>query len=297
MNIRKANQNDYPRMMEIWESAVKATHDFLKEEDFELFKKVIPSEFLPQVRAFVIEDNNNIQAFFGVSDDNLEMLFVDAAMRGKGFGKIAVDYIIQTLQIYKVDVNEQNQQAVAFYLKSGYEQIGRSEKDGMGKDYPLLHFVYNPQQNSKQTLKIIGILVRTTNQNNQAAEDIGALWQRFYTEKISEKISNKVNDNIYSIYTDYDNNYLGHYTTILGVAVHSLDNMPEGLTGRAFPEVRFDTWTAKGTMPDAVVKTWTEIWSRDAELNRAYNYDYELYDITKCQLGENSEVSIFLSTK
>jgi hypothetical protein len=38
-----------------------------------------------------------------------------------------------------VDVNEQNPQAVGFYLHIGCEVVGRSELDGMGKPYPLLH--------------------------------------------------------------------------------------------------------------------------------------------------------------
>ena len=32
--IRKIKVNDYPRLIEIWESAVLSTHDFLTEEDF-----------------------------------------------------------------------------------------------------------------------------------------------------------------------------------------------------------------------------------------------------------------------
>ena len=31
--IRKIKVTDYPRLIEIWESAVLSTHDFLKEED------------------------------------------------------------------------------------------------------------------------------------------------------------------------------------------------------------------------------------------------------------------------
>ncbi len=36
-------------------------------------------------------------------------------------------------------MNEQNEQAVGFYLKMGSEVEGRSEHDGFGKPYPLLH--------------------------------------------------------------------------------------------------------------------------------------------------------------
>jgi len=50
---------------------------------------------------------------------------------------------------------------------------------------------------------IIGISVRTTNQNNKSAEDIGKLWEQFYRENLSAKIPNKTSNNIYAIYTDY----------------------------------------------------------------------------------------------
>lgn len=42
-------------------------------------------------------------------------------------------------RITKVDVNEQNPQAIGFYEKMGFKPIGRSEKDGSGKPYPIIH--------------------------------------------------------------------------------------------------------------------------------------------------------------
>lgn len=89
-----------------------------------------------------MEEANAAKAFLSVSEDNLEMLFVSPTESGKGFGKAAVQFVVHTLGVTKVDVNEQNEQAVGFYLKQGYKQIARSEKDGMGKPYPLLHLLY-----------------------------------------------------------------------------------------------------------------------------------------------------------
>lgn len=43
--IRKIKVTDYPRLMEIWESAVLSTHDFLKEEDFLYYKEQLPVYF------------------------------------------------------------------------------------------------------------------------------------------------------------------------------------------------------------------------------------------------------------
>lgn len=139
MNIRKADQNDYNAIMQVWESAVKATHDFLAEEDFLFFKEKIPVDYLPAVQLFVLTEGD-IKGFIGVSGDMLEMLFIDAGSHGKGYGKTLLNYAIEHLHINKVDVNEQNTQAVGFYEKMGFKQTGRDEKDGMGKDYPVLHY-------------------------------------------------------------------------------------------------------------------------------------------------------------
>ena len=134
---------DYPRLMAIWESAVLATHHFLLRDDFDLFKSIIPTTYFPKLKIYTLTTNDQISAFFAVSENNLEMLFVDPINKGIGLGSLAINYIIHQLHIYNVDVNEQNQSAVKFYLNRGYQIIGKSERDGTGKPYPLLHLEYN----------------------------------------------------------------------------------------------------------------------------------------------------------
>lgn len=43
--IRRIEPTDYPRLLEIWESAVRSTHDFLREEDFRYYKEQVPAYF------------------------------------------------------------------------------------------------------------------------------------------------------------------------------------------------------------------------------------------------------------
>lgn len=137
--FRRANAEDYPRIMEIWESAVKATHDFLAEEDFNYFKEVIPRDYLPNLEVYLITENNDTKGFASVAEGNLEMLFIHNDARGKGFGQKLYEFMKDTTGLTKVDVNEQNPQAIGFYEKMGFKKIGRSEKDGSGKNYPLIH--------------------------------------------------------------------------------------------------------------------------------------------------------------
>lgn len=144
--------------------------------------------------------------------------------------------------------------------------------------------------------KIIGIATRTTNKDNKSQKDLEKLWGQFYAEKIVEKVSNKISNEIISIYTDYKSDYTEDYTTIIGVLVSSIDKVPNGLVGREFTSENFQKFVAKGEMPNAVVKTWIEIWKKDKELNRKYTYDFEVYG-EKSQDRENSEVEIYIAVE
>ncbi|PJJ66464.1 GNAT family N-acetyltransferase [Chryseobacterium geocarposphaerae] len=141
IQIRLATTGDYPRIMEIWESAVRATHDFLLEEDLSFFKHAIPKDYLPNLEVYLFILQNQPVAFASVSEGSLEMLFVHNDYRGKGYGKSLFQFMDETKGITKVDVNEQNYQAVGFYEKLGFRKAGRSEKDGSGKDYPIIHML------------------------------------------------------------------------------------------------------------------------------------------------------------
>jgi len=140
MNIRLATAADAGELFDVWERAVRATHLFLSEENIQ--------ELVPLVRQLMSEftpiyctrdERGAITAFLGCSDDSLDMLFVDPAHRGMGIGGTLVRFAVNVLGIRRVDVNEQNPQAVGFYLHEGFVQTGRSEVDGFGHPYPILH--------------------------------------------------------------------------------------------------------------------------------------------------------------
>lgn len=66
--------------------------------------------------------------------------------------------------------------------------------------------------------------------------------------------------------------------------------------GREFPAQNFKKFVVKGSMPQAVMTTWSEIWQQDQELQRAYTYDVEVYG-ENAQKGDDSEVDIYISVK
>lgn len=122
------------------EASVRATHHFLSEEDILYFKSLILNGHLKAVHLTCVKDEaGRILGFMGVHEDSLEMLFLHPDARGKGIGKHLILHGINDLKVKKVDVNEQNPQAVGFYKQLGFEVVSRSELDGLGKPYPILH--------------------------------------------------------------------------------------------------------------------------------------------------------------
>lgn len=147
-----------------------------------------------------------------------------------------------------------------------------------------------------QAFNIIGIAVRTTNQNNQAMQDLGMLWTTFFKENIPAKITNAISSELFSIYTDYESDHTGPYTAILGVKVSDLDSIPEGMVGRTFEGGEYTVFTAKGNMPQAIGEKWMEIWQQGDGLARAFTADFEIHT-EKAQQGDQSEVDIYIARK
>ncbi|OPB92704.1 GNAT family N-acetyltransferase [Elizabethkingia occulta] len=143
--IREANLEDYGEVMRVWEASVRATHHFLDPADITFYKSIIP-EALPQVKLFIYEIEGQVAGFMGISGNTLDMLFVDPDYRRKGIGSKLFQYAQSLFQISRVDVNEQNQQAVDFYLKTGFVQTGRRATDDFGKAYPILEMILDTKK-------------------------------------------------------------------------------------------------------------------------------------------------------
>ncbi len=136
--IIKCNSDDYGALLRIWEGAVRATHDFLTESVIEEIKAAMIPDYFPSVDLYAIHDGEALAGFIGICDDKIEMLFIDPKRLRNGFGSKLIDFAKQRGAKF-VDVNEQNQSALKFYLAKGFGIVSRDERDEAGRPYPILH--------------------------------------------------------------------------------------------------------------------------------------------------------------
>jgi putative acetyltransferase len=140
MQLREISGEHYPEALNLWEVSVRATHDFLPDGWIEDHRTMVLEKYFPLVQMHgVFSDEEVLMGFSGVLNENLEMLFIHPDYSSKGIGSHLVKHAIRTLNVNKVDVNEQNRKALTFYLSQGFEIVSRSEFDAQGNPFPLLH--------------------------------------------------------------------------------------------------------------------------------------------------------------
>lgn len=136
--ILKCTSKDYAALIEIWERSVRATHLFLDNDTILEIKSRLDTDYFPTVDLYALNDNNVTIGFIGLSHTQIEMLFIDSAHIGKGYGSHLIDFA-KKKGMRTVDVNEQNPSALQFYLRKGFRIIGRDETDDASLPYPILH--------------------------------------------------------------------------------------------------------------------------------------------------------------
>ncbi|ENK1243534.1 effector binding domain-containing protein [Clostridium botulinum] len=147
----------------------------------------------------------------------------------------------------------------------------------------------------KSEMIIVGKEVRTTNKDGAFMDIIPKLWEEFKTQKLGDKILNKVNENeILGLYSDYENKEIGLYSFMVGFQVTDTNSIPKDMTYKVIPASKYCVVTAKGKMPDKIGKAWGYIWNSD--IQRTYTGDFELYD-KRYDGSENSEVDIYVAIK
>jgi putative acetyltransferase len=144
VEIKKYDNKYRQQVLAVWEKSVLATHGFLSTPDFEAIKATVATINFNHFDVYCLIKEQTVAGFIGIADRKIEMLFLDPALIGMGFGKQLTLFAIHELKADKVDVNEQNGNAVAFYRRMGFEVYERKDKDDQDKNYPLLRMQLNP---------------------------------------------------------------------------------------------------------------------------------------------------------
>lgn len=188
-----------------------------------------------------------------------------------------------TLEQYLEECRKKWQNTPDIHLSQGQSTFAANQKD------------QNMQNVKIEPFKVIGIAIRTTNENGQAAKAIGELWGEFMSKNILDKIPNKVDPTIYSLYTDYEGDHNKPYTAILCCKVENLDVIPKGMIGKSLEGGNYVKLTAKGDLTKGlIVNQWLKIW--EMGLDRKFTADFEVFG-EKAQNPNDAEIDFLIAVR
>ncbi len=142
---------------------------------------------------------------------------------------------------------------------------------------------------------VVGITATTCNKDDQATDDINALWQRFFEQAIGDKVPHKDGEAIYAVYHSYEGDHTKPYKLTIGCRVAKDDfTLEEGLDSIFVPKGNYQIFAATGEQPKALIETWSAIWK--ADLNRSFDCDLEIYGPRFFEEGLH-EVLVCISTE
>ena len=142
---------------------------------------------------------------------------------------------------------------------------------------------YEVRQQSAFT--ILGIWDRAS---NSCPERIGTLWRRFHRMGSAQCIDGRLDDTVYCVYCEYQGDYTGEYTVVIGCAVPTDTPVPEEMRTIRIAAGRFAVISVTGPLPQGVFEAWSEIWK--SPLDRTYQADFDRY-------GADSSVAVHVGIR
>lgn len=133
------------QMISVWERSVRSTHHFVNSGEVDRLKELVKQIDFNSFSVYCLISENKVLGFLGVEDYVIESLFLDPDYIGQRLGTKLMNFAINELKADKVNVNEQNLDAIKFYSKFGFVTYERTEKDDYGNDYPILKMKLRPQ--------------------------------------------------------------------------------------------------------------------------------------------------------
>ena len=129
----------------------------------------------------------------------------------------------------------------------------------------------------KGPMQVMGIEIRTTNENWQSGKDIPPFWGQFYREQIQAQIPNQKTGEVLGLYCEYEKDHTKPYTIVAGCEVTLVGEIPEGLVVKQIPAAKYAVFEISGKFPDQMMEVWQWIW--EDHLRRTYTGDFELYPL------------------
>lgn len=132
--IREFHKDEIDAVMQLWLNAVTKSHPFIPREYWLEHYKVVRNEHLAAAKTFVYGDHGRLKGFVSILEDAfIGALFVDSESWGQGIGTKLIEWCQEHYPYLELAVYSENESAVSFYKKCGFQVIRKQINGGTGR--------------------------------------------------------------------------------------------------------------------------------------------------------------------
>ncbi|RBW68475.1 GNAT family N-acetyltransferase [Bacillus taeanensis] len=120
MKIRVNKKIEIDKMIDIWYKGSLIAHNFIDKDYWKSQRSEMKETYFPMSENYVICNKKEVVGFISMVDNYLAALFIDTNHQGKGYGKELLNFIKERRTNIQLKVYKKNDEAVKFYLRSGF---------------------------------------------------------------------------------------------------------------------------------------------------------------------------------
>lgn len=125
--IRKLNKDNIDSVMKIWLDASIEAHDFINKQYWIDNYEIVKNKYIPEADTFIYDEDDKIKGFVSILNKNyIGALFVEIINQNHGIGSRLIEYVKEKYNTLLLNVYVDNNNAVDFYKKHGFEIINES---------------------------------------------------------------------------------------------------------------------------------------------------------------------------
>jgi putative acetyltransferase len=146
MITKVSNSNQIDMIMAIWLDTNIQAHHFIERARWEdMFYDV--KNALPFSDIFIYQDKDEIRGFIGITDNGyIAGLFVSSKFQSQGIGRKLLGHCQQLYQRLELDVFVENERAVNFYKKNGFEiDVKKLNPHFSHEEYHMIWSAFAPE--------------------------------------------------------------------------------------------------------------------------------------------------------
>lgn len=128
--------SDLKRLSTIWFEASLKAHPFIGEERLIEQRKLIEEVYLPKAETSVAFLEGKAVGFISLLDCFIGGIFIAPEWQGHGVGRTLIADALARKGELSLEVYTDNEQAVRFYRRLGFQEVSRRAVDDFGFPFP-----------------------------------------------------------------------------------------------------------------------------------------------------------------